>query len=56
MSRHKALRGALGHGLCVHPSLPIAGVGELVQQKSHWQKIKNISETQKQFVVSNAVQ
>jgi len=56
MSRHKELRGALGHGLCIHPSLSIAGVGELVQQKSHWQKIKNISELQKQFLVSNTVQ
>jgi len=34
---------------------PIAVVGKLVHQKSHWQKTKNTSEPQNEFVVSNTV-
>jgi len=31
------------------------GLSKFVQQKSHWQKTKNTSELQNQFVVSNTV-
>jgi len=31
--------------------IPIACVGKLVQWNSHWQKTKNTSESQNQFVV-----
>jgi len=33
----------------------IPGVGKLVQWESHWQKNKNTSEPQNQFVLSNTV-
>jgi len=33
----------------------IWGVGKLIQRKCHWEKIKNTSELQNQFVVSNTV-